>query len=130
MRLETVRAALRLSTVTNLAGGLGALAAPELHARLFYGAHGAMAPVQLLDHRLLWSFVAIMGIAFGFASRDPDRSLGLLLAGGVGKLAACLLWTAALVTGVATPLVTLAILIDGALAATFLAYLLETRGRP
>ena len=123
MRTETVRSALRISTVTNLSGGLGAILAPTLHTQLFYGVEEGMSPLLLLDHRLLWSFVAIMGIAFGFASRDPDRSLGLLLAGGIGKLTACGLWLAAIAPGEATPLVALAVAIDGGLALAFLGYL-------
>lgn len=113
---------LRLTAVLNIVAGLASVAWPALNTALLIGPDVAFDTTGTLYHRLVWGFVAAMGVGYGLAARDPERQTAMIIAGGLGKLTAAALWTAWLVQGLGGPALLGGVLFDGALGLVFLAW--------
>ncbi len=115
------------TAVLNVAAGVAAIAAPDLHARMMFADVDALDGLVLRYHVMLWGFVIVLGVGYAIAARRPSEQRGLLIAGGLGKLVAAAVWTEMLASGVGTSLLAAGIAWDGALGAVFLLH--AWRGR-
>lgn len=119
---------LRVTAVVNVVAGLASAAWPALNTSLLIGPDVTLDVTGTLYHRLVWGFVAAMGVGYGLAARDPERQTAMVVAGGLGKLTAAVLWTAWLVQGLGGPAMIGGVLFDGALGLVFLAWGWQQRG--
>lgn len=117
------------TAVLNVAAGVAAIAAPDLHARLMFADVDALDGLVLRYHVMLWGFVIVLGVGYAIAARDPAGSRALLIAGGLGKLVAAAVWIEMLASGIGAPLLAAAIAWDGVLGAIFLAFAWRVRPR-
>lgn len=113
---------LQLTAIVNIGGGLSALAAPSLQLSLLFGPEAALDPLGMLHFQLVWAFVVAVGVGYALAAREPERHRAMVIAGGLGKVAAAALWTGWLLRGLGGPALLGGILFDGALGAVFLAW--------
>jgi len=116
---------LRTTAIGNVIGGLGGLCAPDIVAGALYGRDVSGDPLLLRLHIMFWLFVVALGIGYGLAANrvaNGHDELGLLVAGGLGKVAAAALWIEMLARGLALPLVAAAVAFDGSLGVLFLAW--------
>ena len=118
---------LRLTAGVNVAAGLASVAWPALNTSLLLGPDVAFDATGTLYHRLVWGFVAAMGVGYALASRDPEQQTAMIVAGGLGKLTAAALWTAWLVQGLGGPALLGGVLFDGALGVVFLTWAVSRR---
>jgi hypothetical protein len=106
----------------NVVAGLAAISAPALHADLMFADGVELQGVLLRFHVMLWLFVIALGLGYALAARDPSGQRPLLIAGGLGKLAAAAVWLELLVSGIGAPLMAAGVAWDGVLGAIFLAH--------
>lgn len=119
---------LQLTAVVNVVGGLASLVLPELNVALLLGEGITLDPVSLGLHRLVWAFVAAMGVGYAIAARDPERQTALVVCGGLGKSSAVVVWAWMALDGVSGPAMWPAMAFDGALGVVFLLWALGRRG--
>lgn len=124
MRLLVLRG-LFVTAIINSGAAIAGLAAPTALSTLLYGRDVTADALLLRFHVVFWLFVLALGVGYGFAARSMARGgeeRGLLIAGGLGKLAAAGLWVEMLLGGQAAPWVLAGVSFDGALGVLFLAY--------
>jgi hypothetical protein len=127
---KTILVALGITTVANIIGGLGGLLAPDFVAQTLYGHDVSSDPLLLRFHLAFWLFVVALGVGYGVAARRLSHGhdeVAILVAGGLGKVAAAGLWIEMLVHGLATPMVLGAVTFDGSLGVLFLVRVLTLR---
>ena len=120
---------LHATAALNLLAGLASVALPDLHARLMLAPGTVLDGITLRYHVLLWLFVAAMAVGYAIAARDPERYTALIVAGGVGKLLAVVVWVEVLLSGLGGVLLWAAVAFDGTLAIVFLVYIATGSGR-
>jgi hypothetical protein len=111
---------LRLAAAWNILAACGALAAPDLHFRLFYRVPAGHDPIGSVSHYTLWLTVLVMGVCYAIAASDVQARRGILIAGAIGKTTACLAWAVAFALGIGTNWLLFGALGDLAWAAYFL----------
>jgi hypothetical protein len=124
---------LQVTAVMNSGAALAGLAAPTTLSTLLYARDVTADPLLLRLHVVFWLFVLALGLGYGLAARSMARGgeeRGLLVAGGLGKLAAAALWLEMFLSGHATPWVLAGISFDGALGVLFVLYALRPTTRP
>lgn len=112
---------MKVTGITQSLTGLGAALAPSLFSQLFHGRDVAGEPLLLRLHLMVWLFVVALGISYahaGFCTAKVPRSV--LVAAGLGKAVAVVLWVEMLTQGLGTLLVPVAIAFDGTLSVLFL----------
>lgn len=112
---------MKVTGVTQTLTGIGAALAPSVFSRLFHGRDVTTDPLLLRLHLMVWLFVVAMGLAYahaGFIAPRVPRSV--LIAAGLGKAIAVVLWLEMLTQGLGTMLLPGAIAFDGALSVLFL----------
>lgn len=119
--------ALWTTAVLNVVGGLTSALAPALNAQLLLAPGMTLDPVGLRFNVIIWLFVLAMGFGYGLAATDPARHTALLLAGGVGKIAAAAVWVEMVWSGLGSWIMAAATVFDGSLGVLFLAYLVQQR---
>lgn len=120
---KVVVVALGMTAVGNVVGGLGGLLAPDLVAQTLYAHDVSGDPLLLRFHMVFWLFVVALGVGYGVAARYTSQGhdeMGLLVAGGLGKIAAAAVWVEMFAHGLATPVVLAAVAFDGTLGVLFL----------
>ncbi len=123
-----VARALWLTAALNLPTGVLSAIFPSWNAAIFLAPGPVLAGVALRYHAMFWGFVAVMGIGYAAAARDPERQTALVLVGGLGKLLAVTVWAEMLTSGVGGPLLLGGIVFDGALGVLFVAFSARSRG--
>ncbi len=124
--MKPIQYALMATTVANVGGGITfALLA------LFKQYPMLVDPVQMDEQSrwhyiMLWAFVAVIGLGYGVASRDPARQTAMLLIGGLGKVTAAAIWAYMAWIGIGSPLVLPAVGFDGGLGIWFLVFVAQT----
>ena len=105
----------------NLTAAALALLAPEFFGGLLYGRNVTLEPLLYRHHQMLWAFILAMGLGYAAAAREtPQPGLGILVAGGLGKLLAATMWVEMIIHGTALPIVALAVTFDGSLGVLLL----------
>ena len=122
MSTRLVARALWLTAALNLPTGVLSTLFPALNAAIFLAPGPALAGVALRYHVMFWGFVAVMGVGYAAAARDPERQTALVLAGGLGKLVAVAVWAEMVTSGVGRPILLGAMAFDGALGVLFVAF--------
>lgn len=112
-----------IAAAFNLAVGLGLL----LFAHSLLPPLGMAAPENPLFLQLAAGLVAVLGVGYGMASRDPDANRGIVLLGAVGKAPVPLIVWLNLQAGHASAQIFALALGDLAFAAAFAVYLARTR---
>lgn len=124
---------LAITALANILGGVGALVAPDFVAQTLYARDVSADPLLLRFHLVFWLFVVAMGAGYGLAARRSSQGhdeVAILVAGGLGKSAAAVLWVEMVVRGLATPTALAAAAFDGSLGVLFLIRLLQLRAAP
>lgn len=112
---------MKVTGVMQTLTGLSAAIAPAMFSRLFHGRDVTSDPLMLRLHLMVWLFVAALGLSYahaGWSKADVSRSI--LVAAGVGKAVAVLLWIEMMTQGLGTILMPGAIAFDAVLSALFL----------
>ena len=122
---RTMSTALKITAALNILAGIGALTAPDLHAKLMLSEGAVLEGLVLRYHIMVWGFVTAMGVGYAVASRNPEHQTGLILAAGLGKLCAVAVWTEMLMSGHGALLMLAGIGLDGCLGVLFLLYILS-----
>ena len=110
--------------------GVGGLLAPDFVAQTLSGHDVSGDPLLLRFHLAFWLFVVALGVGYGLAAHRLSQGLdevAILVAGGLGKVAAAALWIEMLVHGLATPMVLAAVTFDGSHGVLFLIRVLTLR---
>ncbi len=76
---------------------------------------------------LMFIFILIIGFGYIWSMRDPVRNKLYILIGGMGKLAAVLLWTVSYFQGFGSPLLLVASFNDVGLGLLFILFFLYNR---
>jgi len=76
---------------------------------------------------LMFIFILIIGFGYIWSMKDPVRNKLYILIGGMGKLAAVLLWTVSYLQGFGGPLLLVASINDVGLGLLFVLYFLYNR---
>ena len=124
---HTMSTALKVTALINILAGIGALAAPQLHAELMLSEGAVLDGLVLRYHIMVWGFVTAMGFGYAIASRSPENQTGLILAAGLGKLCAVAVWAEMLLNGYGSLLMVAGIGVDGCLGVLFLLYFFSNR---
>ena len=85
------------------------------------------SPAILSIVTLMFIFILIMGFGYIWSMKDPIRNKLYILIGGLGKLAAVLLWTISYLQGFGSVLLLIASFNDTVLGILFVAYYLHYR---
>jgi len=121
--VKPIQYAVYTTTAANTGGGL--VFALLAH----FGIYPLMVQPVVMDaqsqwhYAMLWWFVAILGLGYGVAAKDPSRQTAMILVGGLGKLTAALIWAYIGWIGVGSLLVLPAAVFDGALGIWFLVFI-------
>ena len=119
---------MKITGVTQTITGVSAALAPAMFSKLFHGRDVTSDPLLLRLHLMVWLFVAALGLSYAHAGFGKDPvSRSTLVAAGVGKGVAVLLWIEMMTQGLGTVLMPGAIAFDAALSALFLVTLLRSR---
>ncbi len=119
---RVVSVALAVTAVVNLVAGVSAVVLPELNVELLIGPGVVLEDLTLRYHWMVWTFVGAMSAGYVVAALDPERQTALILAAGLGKLSAAVIWIEMLLSGLGTPLLIGGIVFDGPLGLLFLAF--------
>jgi hypothetical protein len=112
----------------NILGGIGALLDPVQHFQSMYSATLELGePLQLYFFQCVWINVIAWGVGYLVAAFKPAARLGILAAGGLGKLAYGAACFGLVASGVGGWLVLAAGVVDVALAIVFAGILLAER---
>ena len=100
---------------------------PEAIAAQIIPAAHKVAIMLLLALPATFIFILIMGFGYIWSMKDPIRNKLYILIGGLGKLAAVLLWTISYLQGFGSVLLLIASFNDTVLGILFVAYYLHYR---
>lgn len=124
------RHTLGIAGMINVMAGIIFALQPQYFLILFY----KNLPAEIVQHAavqsivtLMFIFILIIGFGYLWSMRDPVRNKLYLLIGGMGKLAAVILWTVSFFQGIGTPLLLVASFNDVGLGILFIVFFLYNR---
>ncbi len=121
---------LGIAGMVNIMAGIFFAFFPHLFLYLFYK---DLDPIILNSQAiqsivtLMFIFILIIGLGYVWSIKDPVRNKLYILIGGMGKLAAVLLWTVSFFQGFGTPLLLVASFNDVGLGLLFVLFFLYNR---
>jgi hypothetical protein len=125
-----MRHLLGIAGMVNIIAGIFFAFFPHVFLYLFYGKLDEVilsSPVVQSMVTLMFIFILIIGFGYIWSMKDPVRNKLYLLIGGMGKLAAVLLWAASYFQGFGKPLLLVACFNDVGLGILFVLFFLHYR---
>jgi len=125
-----MRHLLGIAGMVNIMAGTFFAFFPHIFLYLFYGDLDPIifnSPVIQSIVALMFIFILIIGLGYIWSIKDPVRNKLYILIGGMGKLAAVLLWTVSYLQGFGTPLLLVAAFNDVGLGILFVLFYLYNR---
>ena len=112
---------LSLAALWNLIGGIGALVDPKAHFAQLYTAQLSLDdPLQAFFYQATWINVIAWAVGYLLVARDPAGRTPVLFAGGAGKIAYFGVTLILFQSGVGTPMLLVAGLVDLVFAGLFM----------
>ena len=121
---------LGIAGMVNIMAGMFFAFFPHLFLYLFYKNLDAVilsSPAIQSIVTLMFIFILIIGFGYIWSMRDPVRNKLYILIGGMGKLAAVILWTVSFFQGFGGPLLLVASFNDAGLGLLFILFFLYHR---
>lgn len=121
---------LGIAGMVNIMAGIFFAFFPHFFLYLFYKDLGEVilsSPAIQSIVTLMFIFILIIGFGYIWSMRDPVRNKLYILIGGMGKLAAVLLWTVSYFQGFGSPLLLVASFNDVGLGLLFILFFLYNR---